>query len=207
MSDRTLVRPADHRVVPWKNGGGTTREVAVGEPRPGGGFTWRLSLANVAAAGPFSSFPGVDRTILLVSGDGMELRFGEPPERVVRVDRPFEPVRFAGETATTCALLGGPVVDLNVMTERARATHTLEVVREAGRRAVSVGTIGIVHALAGAAWVGADRLAEGETVVVRYHGCLSIAPDPGGAAAWILLEPAAAGRLAGAAPMLSGDPG
>ncbi len=202
MTNRTLIRPGDHRVVPWKNGGGTTREVAVGEPRPGGGFAWRLSLASVAAAGPFSSFPGVDRTILLVSGEGMELRFtDEVPPRVVRVDRPFEPVRFAGETATTCALLGGPVVDLNVMTERARATHALEVVREAGRRAVKVGTIGIAHALAGATWVGGERLAEGETLVVRYHGCVSIAPDAGGATAWILVEPASTARpLAGAAP-------
>lgn len=201
MTGKTFIRPADHKVVPWKNGGGTTREVAVGEPRPGGGFTWRLSLANVAAAGPFSSFPGVDRTILLVSGDGMELRFAETPERVVRVDRPFEPVRFAGETATTCALLGGPVVDLNVMTERALATHTLEVVREPGRRAVSVGTLGVVHALSGAAWLGADRLAEGETAIVPYHGCVSIAPDAGGAAAWILIEPAArAGPVARLVP-------
>lgn len=186
-----VITPSDHRVVPWKNGGGTTREVAVGAPRPGGGFTWRLSLAHVAAAGPFSSFPGVDRTILLVSGDGMELRFtDEAPPRTVRVERPFEPVRFAGETATTCALLGGPVVDLNVMTERALATHALEVVREPARRALQDGELGVVHALAGEAWVGVWRLAEGETALYPRPGCVALSPSPGGAVAWVVISPA-----------------
>lgn len=69
-----IVRPAQWRTVPWKNGGGHTAEI-VSRGRPGAaGFDWRLSLATVEGAGPFSNYAGYDRTIVLVSGAGMDLQ-------------------------------------------------------------------------------------------------------------------------------------
>ena len=69
-----LLPNADHRRMPWKNGGGETVEVIV---HPEGAslsdFGWRVSMASVASDGPFSVFPGIDRTLAVLSGDGMAL--------------------------------------------------------------------------------------------------------------------------------------
>jgi hypothetical protein len=68
--------------MPWRNGGGTTSEIAV-EPAPGGRFRHRLSIADVTASGPFSDFAGYDRHILLLAGRGFTLRVDGDAPRVV----------------------------------------------------------------------------------------------------------------------------
>jgi len=101
--------------MPWRNGQGTTREIALG-PAERGRFALRISVAAVAASGPFSDFVGYDRVIAVVRGDGMRLTVaGRAPVEMTPESAPFE---FPGEAATTCALLGGPIVDFNLMTER-----------------------------------------------------------------------------------------
>ncbi len=121
---------AAQRRVPWKNGLGTTREVAAWPTDAGVSerFVWRVSLASVTQSCPFSEFHGYERTILLVTGDGFELDFaGAAPPRTLTT--PLEACTFQGEWRTRCRLLGGPVEDLNVMVDRARASATVEVVR------------------------------------------------------------------------------
>ena len=120
-----------HRRVPWRNGGGVTDEIlVVPHPADPSRFAWRLSMAQVASAGPFSSFPGVDRTLLLVEGAGMELRFGEGPWRVL--DRCFAPIGFRGETPVDCRLIDGPVLDFNVMVDRAIGQAMVTVLEVGG---------------------------------------------------------------------------
>jgi len=121
--------PGNYRDMPWKNGGGSTTELLVDPPGAtlAGGFRWRLSTATVAASGPFSAFPGVDRTLLLLSGRGMELDHG--PHGRVRLAGPLEPVRFPGEWATFGRLLDGPCVDFNVMCARDQARHEVTILR------------------------------------------------------------------------------
>ncbi|MFI6337529.1 HutD family protein [Streptomyces sp. NPDC050535] len=126
----TRLFPASGRgAVPWKNGAGVTREIAV---RPEGAgmddFDWRVSLAEVAADGPFSAFPGIDRTLTLVEGAGMDLTVGG--ERRL-VDSRYTPGDFRGDVPTDCRLLDGPVVNLNVMWRRGggRTPPTVAVVR------------------------------------------------------------------------------
>ncbi len=123
-----FLRAADRTAVPWKNGGGVTREIAAWPPGATGDFGWRVSLAEVAADGPFSAFPGVDRVLTMVEGEGMDLALeGIGPRRV---DARFAPVRFPGDVPTGCRLLGGPVVNLNVMHRRGPAYGAeVEVVR------------------------------------------------------------------------------
>jgi len=55
-----MLTPADVTPVPWRNGAGTTRELA-SSAGPDGGFRWRISLADLARDAPFSSFPATDR--------------------------------------------------------------------------------------------------------------------------------------------------
>ena len=92
-----IVRPDGHRVMPWKNGFGTTTEIAIDPPTAdvGGRFRWRLSIADVERSGPFSAFPGYERTIMVIAGNGMDLAIGDRPAQ--RLDRLFEPFAFSGE--------------------------------------------------------------------------------------------------------------
>ncbi|MCX5192608.1 HutD family protein [Streptomyces sp. NBC_00249] len=122
-----ILRAADRAAVPWKNGGGVTREIAA-RPEDAGtaDFAWRVSLAEVAADGPFSEFPGVDRTLTLAEGAGMDLTVGEEHRRV---DERYAPRHFPGDLPTGCRLLGGPVVNFNVMWRRERAGARTAVVR------------------------------------------------------------------------------
>lgn len=70
----TLMRASSYKRMPWKNGGGETVEIAV---FPQGAsvddFDWRISMATVASDGPFSIFPGIDRTLSILEGNGMAL--------------------------------------------------------------------------------------------------------------------------------------
>ncbi len=72
MPSYTLLTPANCRRVPWKNGLGTTTEIAV-EALTTERFLWRVSIADVAAPGPFSTFTGYDRLIAVIEGVGMTL--------------------------------------------------------------------------------------------------------------------------------------
>jgi hypothetical protein len=106
-----------YRAMPWKNGQGITREIAR-EPATGELFLWRLSIAEVAADGDFSLFPGIERTISLIEGAGMELDFTEAPGR--RIDQTFQPFGFSGDWHCHCRLIKGPIRDFNLMVDRAR---------------------------------------------------------------------------------------
>lgn len=109
----TVLRAAERIPVRWKNGGGITWPVASG---PAGAdpadFDWRISIAEIASDGPFSSFPGMHRTIALIEGSAVELTV----DGDVHVLRPGEPFQFSGDAVTTSRLLAGPSRDLNLMT-------------------------------------------------------------------------------------------
>jgi len=120
-----ILRAADYRVMPWKNGGGTTTEIAVSpEGASLDGFDWRVSMARVEGSGPFSSFAGIDRTLSVLEGEGIVLDVaGRPAVRLTPVSAPFA---FPADLPTSAALIGGPITDLNVMTRRGRTLHSVE---------------------------------------------------------------------------------
>ena len=110
----------------WKNGGGSTTELASYPPDSSfETFHWRLSVASVGSDGPFSIFTGVDRTLALLKGTGMRLSPDNQSEVVIGQDLPMH--QFPGETAITAALLEGPTEDFNVMTRRNVCRHTFRV--------------------------------------------------------------------------------
>jgi environmental stress-induced protein Ves len=106
----TVMRADDRVPVPWRNGGGVTREIAV---FPGGDddFRWRLSIADVGVDGPFSAFPGYRRVITVLSGAGMRLTVDGVEHEV----SPLVPFEFPGAALTSCVLVAGPVTDLNLI--------------------------------------------------------------------------------------------
>jgi environmental stress-induced protein Ves len=125
-----LLRAAARVAVPWKNGGGVTREVAV---HPQGSsfdaFDWRVSIAQVQGAGPFSSLPGLDRRLAVLEGT-LAITLDGSPETTLGAGVPA--VHFAGEIPVQAHPVDGPVIDLNVMTRRGRFTSalTLQAVRQ-----------------------------------------------------------------------------
>ncbi len=123
-----IVRHRDLVLTPWKNGGGTTAEVAVDPPGARlDGFEWRISMADVAAAGPFSTFPGVDRTLVLIEGEALDV---EVAGITHRLDATVPALTFPGEARTTASLPSGPIRDFNVMTRRGRFSHQVRVAVE-----------------------------------------------------------------------------
>jgi environmental stress-induced protein Ves len=120
-----ILRAENHRRMPWKNGGGVTTEIAVFPEGAGlDEFGWRISMAQVASDGPFSSFPGVDRTLAILEGEGIALDIeGRPP---VTLTRSSQPLAFPADRPTSARLVAGPVVDFNVMTRRGRFEHCVE---------------------------------------------------------------------------------
>jgi len=118
-----ILRAADRIAVPWKNGGGLTREVAAHPPYSDlGNFDWRVSLAEVARGGPFSPFPGVDRHMAVISGR-MELSISG--RGAVSLSPESAPRSFPGEVPVYAEPHAEPATDLNVMTRRGRFTARL----------------------------------------------------------------------------------
>lgn len=118
-----ILRAANYKTMPWKNGMGFTTEIAVSPGAQGlDGFDWRISMARVEADGPFSLFPDIDRTLLVLEGDGIDLSVAD--REPVRLDRDSIHC-FPGDQAAFAALVGGPIVDLNIMTRRGQFRHSV----------------------------------------------------------------------------------
>jgi uncharacterized protein len=119
-----IVRATECRVMPWKNGGGSTTELAVSPAHATfDTFDWRISMAKVSTGGPFSSFGGVDRSITIVGGNALILRVGSDAPVTLAVGS--EPFSFQGELKTCASLPSGEITDLNVMTRRGRFNHRM----------------------------------------------------------------------------------
>lgn len=139
-SRATIVRGDTYRTVPWKNGGGTTREIATGDG-------YRLSVATIGADGWFSDFAGYDRTIVPIEGNGIELTIDGI---AITLDEPYVPLEFAGEAKTWCRLVDGPVRDFNVMTDRSRWKHAVQICRvRASRLHLAIGPLCFIYVLEG----------------------------------------------------------
>lgn len=122
MTQRSHVVAAnEYRRVRWKNGAGWTREIVRVPDRED--WDWRLSIAEIEQDAPFSVFPGIDRELVLLQGNGLELRFGDGESRVLQP--PHDRLRFAGERAVTGELLDGPTHDFNLMWRRDRMAAEL----------------------------------------------------------------------------------
>lgn len=168
----------DLPVSPWRNGGGETREI-FSFPAGGHDFDWRASIATIAQDGPFSTFPGIDRSITLLSGEGVHLQAQPDVDHLLVVAG--EPFAFSGDTALHARLLGGVTTDFNIMTRRTEcaarviaAREHLTVTREKG---------GVIYVISGM-WQLADgpllRAGEGycwsETAAQSQQGSVSLTP-------------------------------
>ena len=150
---------------PWKNGLGTTREIAV---HPSGAssddFLWRVSIAEVDSAAPFSSFPGIDRHIALLDGAGFTMTLDDG--RVHALTTPLAPFAFAGERKVAVTLADGPTRDFNLMVRRSQARGEVKVWRQSGAYPLDP-TIVLVYAARGEIETDAGTLRAGDAWLAR----------------------------------------
>ena len=167
-----IIRRHEYRRMPWSNGAGWTSEI-LREPATDD-WRWRLSIAEVDVVAPFSSLPGVDRELVLLTGNGLHLQFDDG--QVSELLPPHDGLRFAGERKLVGAPIDGPSSDFNLMWKR--DAHDAKLWRRplAGTVVLFVepGETWVVHLLAGqgrfADDTGLGAIAAGDTAILRCNG-------------------------------------
>lgn len=180
-----VVDPARLPGVPWRNGGGTTRELCVGPTVDGS--TWRVSVAEIVGPATYSRFDGLQRWSAVVAGEGLDL---EVDGEARRVDR-GPALTYPGEAVVNAVPVDGPVLNLNLMVDRAWGTGRMRrrIVDGAGRWDASVVALWV---LAGEVRVDDARAVAGQVVLPRRAGWF-------GASAATLVEVAVTAGAAGTA--------
>ena len=172
MTARLLHLPLSAQpVMPWANGGGSTRQVAIEPPAAtlANGMHWRVSIATVGSDGPFSRLPGIDRSLWLLGGAGVRL-FVDGREVVLA--QALQRFDFAGEAAIHARLLAGACEDLNLMVARDRVSARAEVLQLPAGATLDVGMAGsgLVLAVRGRVEVRDASLQLAEREAVRFEG-------------------------------------
>ncbi|WP_416404707.1 HutD family protein [Arthrobacter sp. LFS091] len=157
-----IIRFADIRPEPWRNGGGVTRELA-SHPKAAsaqdGAWDWRVSIADVAKAGEFSNFPGMERVITIIDGELLLLTV-DGAEHPLEKYRPF---RFSGEAASAATLPTGDIRDLNVIARTGAFKGYTSIVEISKKRAHPVFEGQLAVLLEGKATVAPGAAAEAES--------------------------------------------
>jgi uncharacterized protein len=120
MTMMSIVCADDVPPQPWRNGAGRTRELLAWPSAAD--WALRISLADIDADAPFSTFAGVQRWFAVLDGGGVVLRFAAGERRLVPGSAPL---CFDGAAAPGCRLIDGPTRDLNLMLRAGSATMEL----------------------------------------------------------------------------------
>lgn len=157
-----IIRFSELPRTAWRNGGGTTVEIARGPEPEGAHWGWRLSLADVERAGDFSSFEGMDRILTVVEGELLVLTVGGREQGLER----FRPFRFDGGAPASAVLPTGSIRDLGLITRRGAFTGHVTILELSKKRAHPLfpGQLGVL--LQGDATLdGGEPLGRYDTVV------------------------------------------
>ena len=173
-----IITHKDWLVMPWKNGGGQTTQLAVfPEKADFESFMWRLSMAAAREDGPFSRFEGIDRTLLILEGQGVILH--RPSKADITLNAHTEPFVFAGEEPVTMTLVDGPILDFNVMTRRTRCRHSVSSLRPTTVLTVPAeNAVRVLFCRNGSATVGNTSLRAREAILLEPGESLpTLIPD------------------------------
>jgi environmental stress-induced protein Ves len=139
-----IIRFADLKPEPWRNGGGVTRQVASYPEAASadGSWDWRVSIADVSKAGDFSPFPGMERVLTVIDGELLLLTV-DGAEHPLEKYRAF---RFPGGASTYASLPTGDIRDLNVITRTGSFKGFTSIIELSKKRAKPVfeGQLGIL---------------------------------------------------------------
>lgn len=113
MTKTAVIAPDQFTLMPWKNGKGETTELYCRRAPGSDEFEWRLSIASVTEDGLFSNFSGYHRTLIMIAGQGLELRHDGQATQLLEYRYDF--CSFAGDWQTTARLMHGPIKDFNII--------------------------------------------------------------------------------------------
>lgn len=175
--------------MPWKNGKGETVEIAVFPPDASvSDFDWRISMAMVAEDGPFSVFDGIDRTLSILSGEGIELLVSGQAPAILR--QKAAPHAFPADAVTSARLLADSVVDLNVMTRRGRFTHKVSRLSVEGEASITAACAVTLVFAAGQWQCGPEEILDRDTLLLeRGDTCVLKAAEPANSLFLIEIQP------------------
>lgn len=170
-----IIRFADLRPQPWRNGGGVTRELVshpLAASSQDGAWDWRVSIADITKAGDFSPFPGMERVLTVVEGELLLLSV-DGSEHPLEKYRPF---RFSGDAACSGALPTGDIRALNVITRAGGYKGYASIVELSKKRPHPLfeGQLGVLLQGEATATPGAD--AEASEVSADDDGTVTPAP-------------------------------
>lgn len=192
----SIIRAAQCTPVRWRNGGGFTLEIATWPEHASlETFLWRVSVATIDAPGPFSRFPGIDRSLTLIDGAGMVLHetAWSPTAAVAGATATFDTrahpltlwdtLPFSGEVDVTSSLPDGPTRDFNLMWRRGSCQGVVDVLHGADQRTVAPGST-VFYCARGGFQVDDIALEPGDTYVTHttQGHTLSLAPRASDAA-------------------------
>ncbi len=122
----THLPASGYTAMPWRNGAGTTHEIAIDDTAGGSvaPFRWRLSMADLAGDGPFSELAGIDRILVLLAGRDVELTIDGADPAPLGI---HAAIAFPGDVPTSLTMAPGSGRDLNLMWDRTRAEGAVEV--------------------------------------------------------------------------------
>ena len=186
MSQLTVLRAANYPRMPWKNGSGSTEEIARDAGQDLEGFGWRLSIADIEQSGGFSLYPGYQRIITVLQGVGMTLDIeGSTTEPLL----PGDPVAFSGNSTVSCTLLDGAIRDFNLIyaPDRYRVSLQWVDVLKPQRLFSSASTL----LLFSAAEQMAANMAEHPPQLLEKHDCLQLDNEAGALLEVVLYAPRA----------------
>ncbi|OUS39624.1 hypothetical protein A9R01_00820 ['Osedax' symbiont bacterium Rs2_46_30_T18] len=126
-----LYTAADFTEQRWKNGRGSTIELAKGSDyAPADKHSWRLSIATLTENGSYSNFCGFQRTQVMLEGDSVQLDFASAKQ--IQLHK-MSQASFGGDEAVSCALASKrPATMFNLMTARDYLQHSVEIVSDCG---------------------------------------------------------------------------
>ncbi|WP_370120497.1 HutD family protein [Arthrobacter sp. MW3 TE3886] len=121
---RSIIRAEGLPRIPWANGAGTTREIAISTPSPvATDFSWRISVADIVEEADFSTFEGADRHFLLVSSGFLVLDVEGSRRDVIQ----GRPETFTGEDLVRVKEISEPVSVINLIAKRSVCSSRLDV--------------------------------------------------------------------------------
>ncbi len=159
---------------PWKNGGGSTRQLAIHPPQASlDDFAWRISCAQVSGAGPFSAFPGIQRSLALLEGELLLQR----QSGMTTLCAGGESLDFPGEEPFSATPLAGEVFVLNLMSRRDEWQQGLKSLQLHGE--MPLAELAEVRLLLCSAGLLRVRLQDGRAFSLHPRQALLLNDEPG----------------------------
>ncbi len=112
-----LINSINHIKTPWKNGQGTTTQIAI-YPETANlasqNFDWRISSACISQDSDFSLFQNHHRLLSVIAGNGLRLSLNSSTqsEKLLTAFQVFE---FSGATNIQAKILSPNVIDMGVI--------------------------------------------------------------------------------------------